>query len=179
MAQKYPKIRVVRDQRYVDNGQLVTTAGLSAGMDGALHVIAKLFGTGYAQGVALSEEYDWQATSKYARAALADQQIPELGIDSLATWDVERTEGDTRHWDVVANGKLKVSEAELESHIERALVAGKWTRVAAPASSGATHASTWHFTGNDGKRWKAKLELERLADARHDVKASLSVARVE
>jgi putative intracellular protease/amidase len=179
MAQKYPKIKVVRDQRYVDNGQLVTTAGLSAGMDGALHVIAKLFGTGYAQGVALSEEYDWQATSKYARAALADQQIPELGIDSLATWDVERTEGDTRHWDVVANGKLKVSEAELESHIEKALVAGKWTRVAAPASSGATHASTWHFTGNDGKRWKAKLELERLADARHDVKASLSVARVE
>jgi len=41
------------------------------------------------------------------------------------------------------------------------------------------HASTWHFTGNDGKPWKAKLELDRGADARHDVKASLSVARAE
>lgn len=177
MAQKYPKIKVVRDQRYVDNGHLVTTAGLSAGMDGALHVIAKLFGTGYAQQVALSEEYDWQSTSKYARAALADQQIPELGLDSLGTWDVERTEGDTGRWDVVANGKLKVSAEELESRVDRALVAGKWARVGAPAASGATRTSTWRFTGNDGKPWKATLRFQASASAPRDVKASLSVAR--
>jgi putative intracellular protease/amidase len=177
MAEKYPKIKVVRDQRYVDNGHLVTTAGLSAGMDGALHVIAKLFGTGYAQQVALSEEYDWQATSKYARAALADQQIPPLGLDSLGTWDVERTEGDTRRWDVVANGKLKVSADELERRVDQALAAGKWTRVGATAASGTGRTSTWRFTGNDGKPWKATLRFEGSAGAPQDMKASLSVAR--
>src|SRR5262249_44237656 len=41
LASQYPKIHVVRDQRYVDNGRIVTTAGLSAGIDGALHVIGK------------------------------------------------------------------------------------------------------------------------------------------
>src|SRR5262249_58235309 len=150
MAEKYPKIKVVRDQRYVDNGKIITTAGLSAGMDGALHVIAKLFGTGFAQEVALGEEYDWQATSKYARAALADQQIPELGLNTVGTWDLERTEGDTGRWDLIANGKLKVSVAQLQSHIDQALTAGKWTRVGAPVTSGASRTSNWRFTGSDG-----------------------------
>jgi putative intracellular protease/amidase len=177
MAQMFPKITVVRDQRYVDNGRLVTTAGLSAGMDGALHVIAKLFGTGYAQQVALSEEYDWQATSKYARAALADQQIPELGIDSLATWRIDRTEGDTDHWDVVVNGTLKISTGDFERHLESALVANKWTRVGAPASSGAKRTSNWRFTGNDGKPWKATLTLDGERGAAREVKASLSLVR--
>lgn len=176
MAKQYPKIKVVSDQRYVDNGHLVTTAGLSAGMDGALHVIAKLFGTGYAQQVALSEEYDWQATSKYARAALADHQIPELGLDSLGTWDVERMEGDTGRWDVVATGKLKITADDLERHVENRLVAGKWTRVGTPAVSGTTRTSTWRFTGNDGKPWKGTLKVDGAAAAR-EAKASLSVAR--
>jgi putative intracellular protease/amidase len=176
MAQKFPKVRVVRDQRYVDNGKLVTTAGLSAGMDGALHVIAKLFGTGYAQEVALSEEYDWQASSKYARAALADQQVPELGIDSLGTWKVERTEGDRDRWDVVAHGSLNVSVEELRRQVEGRLVAARWTRTQAPAS-GAVGTSRWHFIGNDGKPWKATLELQAVAGTPRDVRVSLSLAR--
>ncbi len=176
MAAQYPKIKVVRDQRYVENGRLVTTAGLSAGMDGALHVITRLFGTGYAQQVALSEEYDWQATSKYARAALADQQIPSLSLDSLGTWDVERTEGDTGHWEVVANGKLKVTTDELARRIEGDLAAGQWTRVGAASASGTTRTSSWRFTGNDGKPWKATLRLDDGGAAR-EVKASLSVTR--
>ena len=39
-----PKIKVVRDQRYVDNGKIITTAGLSSGIDGAFHVIEKIKG---------------------------------------------------------------------------------------------------------------------------------------
>jgi putative intracellular protease/amidase len=178
MAQAYPKIKVIRDQRYVDNGKLITTGGLSAGMDGALHVIAKLFGTGYAQQVALGEEYDWQATAKFARGALADQQVPELGLESLGTWEIENTDGDTGHWDVVAHGKLKVSTDELAKHIETALTTGKWTQVGAPAAKGATRTSNWKFTGNDGKPWKATLTLEGGADPAREVKASLSLARV-
>jgi putative intracellular protease/amidase len=177
MAEKYPKIKVVRDRRYVDNGHLVTTAGLSAGMDGALHVIAKLFGSGYAQEVALSEEYDWEPTSKFARAALADQQIPQLGIDSLGTWRLESTAGNTDRWNVVVNGTLKVSAEEFQRRLEGALVASKWKRVSASAARATTRSSSWRFTGNDGKPWRATLKLEGGADAAREVKASLSLAR--
>ena len=140
-------------------------------------MIAKLYGTGYAQQVALSEEYDWQSSSKFARAALADQQIPEIGIDSLGTWNLDRTEGDTSHWDVVVEGKLKVTADECAHRVEAALSAAKWTRVASPASSGARRTSHWRFTGSDGKPWRATIIFERDGGAADQVKASLSIVR--
>src|SRR5262249_52563175 len=56
---QYPRVHVVDDQRWVDNGKIITTGGLSAGIDGALHVVSRLRGAGVAQQVALGEEYAW------------------------------------------------------------------------------------------------------------------------
>lgn len=39
-----PKAQILSNTRFVDNGQIITTAGVSAGIDGALHVVAKLKG---------------------------------------------------------------------------------------------------------------------------------------
>jgi transcriptional regulator GlxA family with amidase domain len=56
-----PKAKVLRGTRYVDNGQIITTAGISAGIDGSLHVVANLLGEEAAQKVAQTMEYDkWQ-----------------------------------------------------------------------------------------------------------------------
>ena len=68
LAADYPKIKVVKDRRYVDNGHLITTAGLSAGIDGALHVIAKLFGDDAARQVAYAQEYAWKEGTTAAAA---------------------------------------------------------------------------------------------------------------
>jgi transcriptional regulator GlxA family with amidase domain len=59
LGQQFPKVRVKPDQRYTDNGRIITTGGLSAGIDGALHVIEKLFGADAARQVARAEEYHW------------------------------------------------------------------------------------------------------------------------
>jgi transcriptional regulator GlxA family with amidase domain len=57
-----PKAKVVRNTRFVDNGSIVTTAGISAGIDGALHVVFKLKGMAVAQATAENMEYDkWQS----------------------------------------------------------------------------------------------------------------------
>ena len=40
-----PGCRVVEGRRFVDAGRIVTTAGVTAGIDGALHVVERLFGT--------------------------------------------------------------------------------------------------------------------------------------
>lgn len=53
-----PKTKVLADTRFVDNGKVITTAGISAGMDGALHLVEKLRGRAYAEGVAATIEYD-------------------------------------------------------------------------------------------------------------------------
>jgi transcriptional regulator GlxA family with amidase domain len=53
-----PKTVVHENVRFVDNGKYVTTAGVSAGIDGSLHVVAKLFGEDAAHGTARYMEYD-------------------------------------------------------------------------------------------------------------------------
>lgn len=53
-----PKTVVHSNTRFVDNGQIVTTAGVSAGIDGALHVVSRLLGEENAAAVAKYMEYD-------------------------------------------------------------------------------------------------------------------------
>ncbi|HET9984142.1 MAG TPA: DJ-1/PfpI family protein, partial [Longimicrobiales bacterium] len=56
-----PETRVRRDRRIVDNGRIVVSAGISAGIDAALHVVAKLHGRDRALETARYMEYDWSA----------------------------------------------------------------------------------------------------------------------
>nr|WP_299385263.1 DJ-1/PfpI family protein [Allomuricauda sp.] len=58
LENNYPKIDVRKDVRFVDNGEVITTAGISAGIDGALHLVAKLQGLNAAKRVAYYMEYD-------------------------------------------------------------------------------------------------------------------------
>ena len=53
-----PKAKVLANVRFVDNGRVITTAGVSAGIDGALHLIAKLKGEQAAKDTAHYMEYD-------------------------------------------------------------------------------------------------------------------------
>lgn len=62
-----PKAKVLQNVRYIDNGRVITTAGISAGIDGALHLVSKLKGQEVAEAVAKQIEYD-----KY---------VPEQGMD--------------------------------------------------------------------------------------------------
>jgi transcriptional regulator GlxA family with amidase domain len=50
---------VVRGARVVDNGRITTSAGISAGIDASLHVVAKLLGHSVASETAAYMEYDW------------------------------------------------------------------------------------------------------------------------
>ena len=58
LEKNYPKVNVKRNVRFVDNGTVITTAGVSAGIDGALHMVAKLQGLEKAKEVAFYMEYD-------------------------------------------------------------------------------------------------------------------------
>jgi len=55
-----PTATVLENTRFVDNGQLITTAGISAGIDGALHLVQKLISTESAIKTARNMEYNWQ-----------------------------------------------------------------------------------------------------------------------
>jgi len=55
-----PKTTVHADRRFVANGQVVCSAGIAAGIDMSLHVIARLLGREVAERTARQMEYPWQ-----------------------------------------------------------------------------------------------------------------------
>ena len=60
LRKQYPKITVHGDRRVVDCGKTVTSAGVSAGIDGALHLVDRLSGRPAALRTARYMEYTWQ-----------------------------------------------------------------------------------------------------------------------
>ncbi len=54
---------ILPDARIVDNGRIVTSAGISAGIDAALYIVARLFGQEAAAGTAYYMQYDWNYRS--------------------------------------------------------------------------------------------------------------------
>lgn len=48
-ARAFPSVRLERGGRFVDNGRVATAAGLTSGIDLALHVVARYFGAATAQ----------------------------------------------------------------------------------------------------------------------------------
>ena len=63
LAETHPAVEVRRDVRYVDAGHVVTSAGVSAGIDMALYVVSRLLGPAAARATARRMEYTgaWDA----------------------------------------------------------------------------------------------------------------------
>jgi transcriptional regulator GlxA family with amidase domain len=58
LQKEVPRAKVLSNVRYVDNGKVITTAGISAGIDGALHLVEKIRGIEAAKQIAQVMEYD-------------------------------------------------------------------------------------------------------------------------
>lgn len=59
LAEVAPTATLCPDDRFVDNGRIITTGGISAGIDGSFHVVQRLYGTAVAQKTAQYMEYNW------------------------------------------------------------------------------------------------------------------------
>ena len=174
-----PKTRVVSDRRFVDNGRIITTAGLSSGIDGSLHLLSVMLGKGRAQAVALNLEYDWRPDSRYARAALADRLIPDIDPPGIVDWKTVRTEGTTDKWDIVVRVTSDLSLGDLADRIGQAFVKeGKWSVVARGASGASSPShSDWKFSGPDGRPWNGTLSVETVTGQGGEYTLTLNIAR--
>jgi putative intracellular protease/amidase len=173
LAATFPKITVVSDRRFVDNGKIVTAAGLSSGIDGALHLVDKMLGRGPAEQVALGIEYDWHPEGTFVRAKLADHLIPPVDLDSIGHFALDRTEGTTDRWQMTAHGSTSKKPGELLDYLGAAFAKGKWKSV---SSSPGT--SEWAFDA-DGKPWTGTLVVTPPKDAKGDYVLRLDIARAK
>ena len=58
LRETLPNATVLENTRFVDNDRIITTAGVSAGIDGALHLVRRIKGPEVAKGTARYMEYD-------------------------------------------------------------------------------------------------------------------------
>ena len=149
--ENYPKTKVIRDQRFADNGKVITSAGLSSGMDAALHVVRKVSGLSKAKTVAMHIEYDWQPEKGFVRATMADQYYPENDYDWPAEIDFERLYnfGDQNRWQRSYRVTTKSSEKELLRTVEKAMQAHQNTWQLMQAGPGTL---VWQGKGTDKAR---------------------------
>lgn len=65
LTQMFPQLDVIKDVRWVDEGNIITSGGISAGIDMSLHIVAKLYNPELAEKTALQMEFMWtKNTSK-------------------------------------------------------------------------------------------------------------------
>jgi transcriptional regulator GlxA family with amidase domain/YHS domain-containing protein len=79
LAMNYPNVTVKRGVRFVDNGSIATSAGLSAGIDLALHVVARYYGKDAAQQAAYDMEYAGTNWLDGSNATYLKPQIARTG----------------------------------------------------------------------------------------------------
>ena len=56
---KFPDLDVRENARWIDEGKIITSAGISAGIDMSLYLVARLAGEDLAHKTARQMEYDW------------------------------------------------------------------------------------------------------------------------
>jgi putative intracellular protease/amidase len=126
LATEFPKIRVVRE-RFVDNGKVITAAGLSAGIDGALHVIEREYGRVRAEEIARRIEYRWQPDVKWSRAAYADLMLPDVTLPKEALWEKIFSNGDTQQWEMRGRLRIGMTSDQLRDFASKEIEKRGWT----------------------------------------------------
>jgi len=59
LRERYPHLDVRENARWIDQGRIVTSGGISAGIDMALHLVARLAGQPLAERTARQMDYAW------------------------------------------------------------------------------------------------------------------------
>lgn len=130
--QQFTEVELVRDQRWVDSGRIVTSAGLSSGIDASLFLVSKFHGELRARSVAMHLEYPWDPQGGFVRGRMIDRQAPRLanvawpeGINIQSLYSV----GDEKQW----QGRYLVSTTASADEIMSLVAAdvdseGLWTR---------------------------------------------------
>lgn len=90
LARAYPRAQVEADALYVDDGDLVTSAGTAAGIDACLHLVRRELGGSVANGIARRMVVAPQREG--GQRQFVELPVPECSADSLVpvlTWILE------------------------------------------------------------------------------------------
>ncbi len=153
-----PRAEITGRERVVDNGRIVTAGGLSAGIDGALHIVARRFGAARARWVANNIEYDWRPDGDYVRAGLADLHIQRV-IDfrpPARDREDELYAGDADQWTLRWHVRWPEPAEEMRRQFAGLAAEAGWhARDGAVPGEG----TAWTFADDAGRPWAAEVVI--------------------
>ncbi len=174
LARLFPKTRVVRNQRFVDNGKFITTGGLSSGIDGALHLVEREQGRLRAFDIARYMEYDWHGGERGSFATLAAMRLPAMGsiLPPGLLWQRTVDEGDGERWRIRGQLGAPDSAQVLLDKLGQNITAKGWQ------ANGGDASARRFVTTHEGQAWAMTLSLaaKRLGAANYQL--DLAVAKV-
>ena len=161
LEESYPKVQVVRDQRYTDNGKILTSAGLSAGIDASIYLVSKLKDEEAARSLALHLEYGWDPDSGFVRGELADRHLPDVDLDLPEGTKIETLSslGDGDRWvlrlgattDLAADDLLGIFESSMKEF-------SHWQQVDSSGTADEARAR-WNVSTESDGLWSASAEV--------------------
>jgi hypothetical protein len=155
-----PTCTPVYDKRFVDNGKIITAAGLSSGIDAALHLVERYTSHYTAEQEALGLEYHWQPESNWSRGNLADRHYIAMvgaGFDfpegSVRDWTTVENSGTTERWTKRWTFASALKREAILAILEPKLAAS-WTKSSTKAGD-----CEWGFKDDRGQPWKVAITL--------------------
>ena len=151
-----PKARVTANKRVIDNGKIITTGGLTAGIDGALHIVQRETSEPLARGLSLYLEYNWQREGSFLPAALAFRHVTPMIISTLLPLgaDIVSSSGDDRQWNVEARVSAQSPKQLASMFHEAGTTLLGWRDVRSSEGNGC-----FAFDDYDGSKWQTCFEL--------------------
>ncbi len=159
LRRDFPNVKVREDLRVVDNGKVLTAAGVSAGIDGSLYVVAKMCGQEAAKKTAEYMEYRWQPDATPKSAAAGVEGPERAALEAWFAGDWKRAAEGYRQYvakqpdDGIAHFRLGMSELGA-GHADEAV-----RSLARAAELGLRDSDTLDQLG------RAQLSAKRPADA--------------
>lgn len=151
----YPKINTITNKRFVDNGKIITAAGLSSGIDAALHAVAEHQGIEKAKSIAMKVEYDWQPEHGFVRGNMADAQLQSIGgaLPKQLKFDEIHSYGSESEWHMAfkVTAKQALTISDLSKSLSDAMALTKeWM-----PKQGQPNA--WYKKSASGENWLLNL----------------------
>jgi transcriptional regulator GlxA family with amidase domain len=109
LAQRYPAVRVDPRPLYIDDGQVLTSAGVAAGIDLCLHLIRRDHGAAIANRVA--RELVVAPHRSGGQAQYIDQPVPRssaAGLEATRVWMLERLDQPITLAQMAAHARVSV-----------------------------------------------------------------------
>ncbi|MGL6235550.1 MAG: GlxA family transcriptional regulator [Segniliparus sp.] len=127
LARRYPKVTTVPDVLFVDEGRILTSAGVAAGLDLCLHVVRRDHGAAHAAEVARRTVI--APHREGGQAQYIEQPVPQRPEDSLADirqWAIEHLSEPIAIADMARRALLSTRSFQRKFVAETATSPGAW-----------------------------------------------------